>query len=373
MLESSLRIGTVAGIRIGVHYTWFIIFFLLVYTLYVLFQHSHPDWGSLNAFITAVITSLLFFASIIFHELGHSIVAIHRGIQVRSITLFIFGGVAQTERDADSAKTEFWVAIAGPLVSILLAGLFFLLSQILGDVSEQLAEALSWLATINFLIAIFNLIPGFPLDGGRVFRALIWGLTGDAAKGMRWAVFGGKAFAYGLMGLGLVMMLRGSYIINGLWMIGIGWFLLIAAEASSKAFMFKNVFARIRVREVMDTDVPIVEPQVSLADWVDQYVLLSAKRAYLVKEAGNVIGLVTLSDTAKLPRADWSTHSVREVMTAITNLHAVDAESDAAKVLQVMGSYSINQVPVMQDNVVIGWIDRDRLVKILQLHTETGR
>ena len=195
MLQSSLRLGTVAGIRIGVHYTWFIIFFLISFSLYTFFRQQHDDWSANLALATAVITSLLFFASIILHELGHSIVAIARGIRVASITLFIFGGVAQTEKDSDSAATEFWVAIAGPLVSFFLAGMFYVLGILFGSYSEAVAESLAWLASINLMVAIFNLIPGFPLDGGRVFRAVIWGLSGNATKGMNWAVISGRVAA----------------------------------------------------------------------------------------------------------------------------------------------------------------------------------
>lgn len=230
MLESSFRIGTVAGIRIGVHYTWFIVFFLLSSVLASYFRDSHVEWSGIEVMLTALVTTLVYFISIVLHELGHSLVAIARGVEVRAITLFIFGGVAQTEKDANTPATEFYIAIAGPLVNFALAGLFYLLKLWSVSFSTTVTEALDWLATINFVLAVFNLIPGFPLDGGRVFRALVWQFTGDATKGMRWAVMGGKVVAYGFMLLGALVGLQPGMLFNGIWLLALGWFLFAAAE-----------------------------------------------------------------------------------------------------------------------------------------------
>jgi Zn-dependent protease/predicted transcriptional regulator len=371
MFENAIRLGTIAGIRIGVHYTWFVIFLLLSATLYGSFTYQHPDWNSVVALFTAVITALVFFASIVLHELGHSIVAIRRGISVRSITLFIFGGVAQTEKEADTAQTEFLVAIAGPLVSIMLAGLFYLCSVWLAPINEIAAEAFDWLATINLMVAVFNMVPGFPLDGGRVFRALVWGVSGDATKGMRWAVFAGRAVAYLLMGLGAIIALQTS-LINGIWFIGIGWFLLISAQASGQSFTVSRVFSRTVARDLMDRDVPVVASGVSIAEWVEDYVFGKGARAFLVTEQQDIVGLVTLSDCNKIPREEWANTAVKMVMTPVGQLQTVKADTDINAVLQLMAAQSLNQVPVIEDSAIVGWIDRDRLIKILKLHTEAG-
>ena len=373
MLQSSLRLGTVAGIRIGVHYTWFIIFFLISFSLYTFFRQQHDDWSANLALATAVITSLLFFASIILHELGHSIVAIARGIRVASITLFIFGGVAQTEKDSDSAATEFWVAIAGPLVSFFLAGMFYVLGILFGSYSEAVAESLAWLASINLMVAIFNLIPGFPLDGGRVFRAVIWGLSGNATKGMNWAVISGRVVAYALMALGLVVVLQTGMLLNGVWLAAIGWFLLAAAEASGQKFLLDRVFDRVLARQVMERDVPMIAASLSMTDWIDHYVLTSGQRAFLVEDGQRVTGLVTLSDISKMTREQWPTTPVRDVMTPVEKLHVVTPADSITEVFKFMRAHSLNQVPVVDGGTIIGWIDRDRLLKILRLHTETGR
>ena len=373
MLESSFRIGAVAGIRIGVHYTWFIIFLLLSGSLFAVFREAHPAWSGSAVLLTALATTLLFFISIILHELGHSFVAIARGVQVRAITLFIFGGVAQTEKEADTAATEFYIAIAGPLVSFTLAGVFYILSLWSASYSETATEALDWLTTINFVIAIFNLIPGFPLDGGRVFRALVWKITGNAAKGMQWAVVGGKVVAYGLMLIGAMTALQVEFLLNGLWLMGIGWFLLAAAEGSKRAYFTERLAGHVPLADVMQKEVPTIAADMSILYWIDEQMLLSGQRSCLVTENGRTVGLVTLNDVAKCPRAQWSNTPVRMIMTPFKHLHMVKPSNGILEVLQIMRQQGVNQVPVVDGESIVGWVDREHLLRILQLHVATGR
>lgn len=373
MLESSFRLGSIAGIRIGVHYTWLIIFFLLVSSLFALFSASHAEWSMTAALLSAVFTTLLFFTSIVLHELGHSLVAIARGIRVRSITLFIFGGVAQTEQEASTPATEFWVAIAGPLVSFGLAGLFYLLKLWLAPYSDMADETLGWLARINLILAIFNLIPGFPLDGGRVFRALVWQVTGNANKGMQWAVIGGRFVAFGLMFLGLLTVMQTGLLINGLWLLGIGWFLLSAAEASGRAYVMEHMLKDIAAGDIMQKEVPTVAANMMISDWLDQHVLLTGHRACLVKQHDRIIGLVTLSDAIKSTRRQWPTTPLHAVMTPVEALYTVRPSSGVNEVLKLMRLHSLNQVPVVDSGQFVGWIDRQHLLKIMQLHDEAGR
>lgn len=372
MFESSVKIGSVAGIRIGVHYTWVIVFLLMSWTLYSFFAASHPAWSGSTSLSTAVITSLLFFASIILHELGHSVVAIHRGIAVRSITLFIFGGVAQSERDADNAVTEFLVAIAGPLVSVLLFVLFDALRIVLSPISLVAAEACAWLSTINLVVAIFNMVPGFPLDGGRVFRALVWGITGDPVKGMNWAVTAGKVVAYGLMAMGVVTVVTTGLIINGIWFLGIGWFLLISAQASGRAYTVERVTHGLTVRDLMKRDVPTVPASMSIDEWVHHHVLVEGVRAALVSENGSIMGLVTLSDSRKVAKDRWPVTTIREVMTPVAHLKTVRPDTAISSVLELMAIHSLNQIPVVDGTEIIGWIDRERLMSVLRLRAEAG-
>lgn len=370
MIESSLRLGTIAGIRIGLHYTWFVILLLLSFSLTAVFRSEHPEWGTLQPVTTALATALLFFGSILLHELGHSLVAIRRGIPVRAITLFIFGGVAQTERDSDSATTEFSIAIAGPLVSLALAGGFYLLERLVAPWSETAAVACDWLAHINLMVAAFNMLPGFPLDGGRVFRALVWGISGDARKGMRWAVAGGKTLAYGLMFLGFLVAIQTGYLVNGLWLAAIGWFLLTAAEGSARSFALGRLLGNVTAGEVMQPDVPTVPPELSVAEWIDRHVLEGGRRAHLVRANGRAVGLVTVNDTRQLARERWVETRVADIMTPVDRLRTVSPRTPVLEVLQLMQAHGYNQVPVVVDGEIRGWIDRVRLLELVQLYTE---
>lgn len=372
MFENAFRLGSIAGIRIGIHYTWLIIFFLLVSTLYQNFRIEYDHWSPFAALISATVTTLLFFVSIVLHELGHSMVALYRGIQVRSITLFIFGGVAQTEKEADSASTEFWVAIAGPLVSLVLAGIFYVLAGIFASSSELVSVSLNWLGRINLIIAIFNLIPGFPLDGGRVFRALIWSVSGNAQTGMRWAVASGKFLAYILMAFGLLLALQPGLLLNGIWLLAIGWFLLFNAQASGQSFMISQAFRQHQAREYMDQDFSTVPGSLTITQWMEGFVFTEGKRASVVTEDHLIIGLVTIKDCNKVAREAWNRTTLREIMTAIEDIRGVAATASISEVLQLMVAHSYNQVPVMEQGRIIGWLDRERLIRIIQLHDETG-
>jgi Zn-dependent protease/CBS domain-containing protein len=370
MLESSFVIGRIAGIRIGVHYTWFIIFALLTLSLMLVFQAGHPHWSQPQVTATAVTTSLLFFLSIVLHELGHSLVALRKGIPVRSITLFIFGGVAQTERDAQSARDEFWIAIAGPIVSLVLAAMFYLLAAALQGVSEPAVVAFGWLAFINLVVAVFNMIPGFPLDGGRVFRATVWGLSGNAVKGMRWAVMGGRLVAYGLLGVGAWLAIMHGLLLNGLWLAAIAWFLLSAAEASARDFTLGQVLQGVSAAETMLRDAPQVAAGTALQDWVDTAALARGERAALVLRGASVVGLVSLSDARKVPRERWAWVQVDEVMTPRERLQVVAPDTPLDEVLRTMEKHQLNQVPVLERERVAGWIDRDRLVRAIRVRSE---
>lgn len=372
MFENAYRLGTIAGIRIGIHYTWFIIFFLLVTTLYQSFRIDYGDWSPATALLSSTITTLLFFVSIVLHELGHSIVALYRGIQVRSITLFIFGGVAQTEKEAESASTEFWIAIAGPAVSLVLAGLFYLLSGLLSGISEVISISLNWLGRINLIIAIFNLIPGFPLDGGRVFRALVWSISGNAQTGMRWAVASGKLLAYSLMVFGLLLVLQPGLLLNGLWLLAIGWFLLFSAQASGQSFMINQIFRHHQARDYLDTDFNSVSGYLSISEWMEGFVFTQGKRASVVTDGHQVVGLVTLSDSNKVARESWDSMKLLEIMTPMEMIRGVPASASISEVLQLMVTHSYNQVPVFEQEHIIGWLDRERLIRIIQLHDESG-
>ena len=370
MFKSVLVIGHIRGIRIEIHVSWLVIFALLMFALSAGFQQHYPDWSMTVVLFTALLTILIFFASIVAHELGHSLVAIRRGVPVNAITLFIFGGVAQLSRDSETARDEFWIAIAGPAVSFALALIFALLSGATAAVSEPISVGLGWLALINFVVAVFNLIPGFPLDGGRVFRALVWMFTGDARTGMKAAVMGGRLVAYGLFGLGLWSMLAVGNLIGGLWIMVIAWFLLNSAEASGRHFDLSNRLRGVCASDVTDPEVPLVAENTPVDQWIEQEVLHSGKRTCFVGTRDTIRGLVTLTDARRVPRDRWTDTMVEDIMTPTEKLVAVKPDTPVNELLQLMSEKNLNQVPVMEGSKLIGWIDRQRMLRTIEIHME---
>ncbi len=370
MFRSVLVLGHFRGIRIEIHISWLVIFALLMISLSAGLHQAYPDWSWTTILITTLATVVMFFISILAHELGHSLVAIRRGIPVRAITLFIFGGMAQISKDSESADDEFWIAIAGPAVSFALAILFVLLSIPAAAISEALSVGLTWLGLINFIVAVFNLVPGFPLDGGRVFRALVWKLTGDAARGMRAAVMGGRLVAYALFALGLWSMLAMNNLIGGLWIMIIAWFLLNMAEASGRSYGYRERLKGIRARDLAEDELPLVAPTVTVDDWVHDHMLPTGTRAYFVGDDGEVQGLVTLSDARNLAREQWRNTRVSDIMTPADKLVSVEPGTGAEEVLRLINEHKLNQIPVMDNGRVVGWIDRRRLLGTIEMRLE---
>ena len=370
MFRSVLVLGHFRGIRIEIHVSWLVIFALLMVSLSAGLNQAYPDWSWPTILVTTLTTVLMFFVSILAHELGHSLVAIRRGIPVNAITLFIFGGMAQISKDSESADDEFWIAIAGPAVSFALAALFILLSIPAAAISEALSVGLTWLGLINFIVAVFNLVPGFPLDGGRVFRALVWKITGDAAKGMRAAVAGGRLVAYGLFALGLWSMLAMNNLVGGLWIMIIAWFLLNMAEASGRSYGLKKRLQGIHAKDLADEELPLVDPAISVEEWVQDYILPTGTRAFFVGDRDAVRGLVTLSDARSLSREQWTETRVDDIMTPADQLIGVEADTGAEEILRLLNEHKLNQLPVMKRGRVIGWIDRRRLLGTIELHLE---
>lgn len=259
------RIGQVFGIPIYLHPSWFVIFFLITFSLATQFTQQHPQWSPAQHWSLGILTSLLFFGSVVFHELSHSVVAIRYRIPVVSITLFVFGGIARIGHDPDTAKQEFNIAIAGPLSSFFLSGLFWLLSRV-SPHNEMLTALAFWLAWVNFGLATFNLVPGFPLDGGRIFRALVWGITHSYERATRLAGRSGQLIAYAMILLGSWRALSANFI-GGLWIAFIGWFLLTAAQETVAQAAIRTALAGLRASDVMSHDIPMTAPDISLEEY----------------------------------------------------------------------------------------------------------
>lgn len=372
MFTQSVRLGRILGIPVGVNYSWFIIFVLITLTLGTQFTFVYPEWTSPAHYAAAIITSILFFLSVLLHELGHSVAAKQKGISVRAITLFIFGGVAQITQEPDRPMTEFYIAIMGPVVSILLAALFAAIAFIFQPMSEFIVAITQWLARINFLLVLFNMIPGFPLDGGRVFRAIVWGYVGSYERATRIASGVGQFIAYMFIIGGIFLIVGVGLWLNGIWIAFIGWFLLTAAQQVNQYVMLKSALRGIKARDVMETDCPRIESNTTIAELIDEYMLRTGRRAFLVMENDALTGLVTLHQIKKIPREEWNSTALGTIMTPFNNLHWAAPETEISTVLDIMNAEDVSQVPVVGDGKLMGIIGRNHLLQVVKARLDIG-
>lgn len=360
---SGIRLGRVFGIPIFLHSSWFIIFALITLSLRTQFTSQHPGWSAAQHWTLGIVTSVLFFASVVFHELSHSVVALHYRIPVTSITLFVFGGLASIGKESENARQEFNIAIAGPISSFLLAGGFYLLGRFTAGM-EMIRSASIWLAQINFALAVFNLVPGFPLDGGRVLRALAWGFTGDFTRATRVASRGGQLFAYLLIFVGIWQALNGNWM-GGLWLAFIGWFLLNAAQESFFQVAIRNTLAGVRTRDIMSLEVPTVPRDISLEDYLHE-VLRTGQQNHIVTGNDNPVGFITLHAVRDHPREEWPRTSVQAAMVPLDRLQWASPEEPAMGVLERMQKGDLSQMPVLSDGHIVGMIARDAILRVFQ-------
>jgi Zn-dependent protease len=366
-LEASFKLGRIKGIEIGIHYSWLFIFALLTYSLAVSFFPSiYGDWSTAQYWIIAAIASLLLFASVVAHELGHSFTAIAKGIPVHNITLFIFGGVASLSQEIKEAKTEFLVAIAGPAVSLLIAVVSAGGMYLLRGVSEQLSAIFEYLALANGILVVFNLIPGFPLDGGRVFRSIVWGATHSMERATRIATRLGVIIGY-LFIIGGVFVIFSGDVISGIWFGAIGWFLQNAAEQSMQQFRMQNTVQGVLVGSLMMRNPPVVDPGISLDQLVQQYFIGQNLRGVPVVQQGVLLGIITLTDMRGTPQSDWPSLRVADRMTPRYRLITVTPETPIEVAMQSMSEHDIHQIPVVANGVLIGLLTRSTIIRYLQL------
>ncbi|MGB0034738.1 MAG: site-2 protease family protein [Candidatus Acidiferrales bacterium] len=366
---SGIRLGRIFGIPIYLHSSWFIIFALITLSLRTQFTSQHPSWSPAQHWALGIITSVLFFASVLFHELSHSVVAKHYRIRVQSITLFIFGGLARIARDPSRAIQEFNIAIAGPLSSLFLSGSFWLLSRYFHG-NDMAAAAMGWLWQINLLLALFNLVPGFPLDGGRILRGIAWGITGNFDRASRIASTTGQIFAYMMIIFGAWQALSGNWV-GGLWTAFIGWFLLTASQESYAQIAMRNTLGGVSAADIMTHDVPTVPRDTSLEEYIHE-VLRTGRRFHIVTGADTPVGLVTLHAARAVPRDEWTNTSIQAAMIPIDRIHSASPEEPALAVLERMQTEDINQMPVLSEGKIVGIIARDTILRVLQTRLQLG-
>lgn len=390
-MSGGFRIGRIFGINIRIDWSWFFIFLLVTWNLAIVFRQLHMDWGPLLQWGLALIGSLLFFGSVLAHELAHSLYARSKGVPIRSITLFLFGGVSNIQREPEAPGQEFVMAVVGPITSLVIGAIFLLIGGALGTADVETAPTPGFLlaafspvstillviGSINIVIGIFNLVPGFPLDGGRVLRSILWAITGNLKRATRWATWVGQAIAWlfiigGIaMAFGARLPLLGSGLIAGLWLAFIGWFLYSAATQSYQQVVIQDVLEGVPVSRMMRTNPPTVPPDISVDALIYEHVMQTDEYAFPVIEDDHLTGLVTLQDVRGIPREEWGERKVSEIMTPAAELVTVTPDQEADEALEKLSSRDVRQLPVMDDGHMVGLVRRQDIIKWLQIHSES--
>jgi Zn-dependent protease len=375
-MKAQIKLGRVFGVEIGLQYNWFVIALLITLSLAEHFGQTNPDWPRGVTWLLALVTAGLFFAALIAHELAHATVARARGLPVRSITLFALGGVAQIEKEAMDPKTEFWMGIVGPVASALIGAAFLALAAALGWVPTgtpppPLLAMLVWLGYINIGLAAFNMVPGFPLDGGRVLRAILWWTTGDARRSTQIAARVGQIVAFGFIVLGISRFFAGAGI-GGLWIAFIGWFLMEASRASQVQVEMSETLRGVRVGDVMARGCPVVDGSISVQALVEEHVFRTGQRCHVVAENGAIVGLITPHEVKRVERGRWPHMTVTEVMRPLSELRTVSPDTPALAALETMVAEDVNQLPVVSGGRLEGIVSRAHVLQLLKTRAELG-
>jgi Zn-dependent protease len=373
-MGQSIRIGRIFGIQIGLHPSWFVIFLIVTYTMAAgQLPHVYPTWAPALYWVIGGAISLLFFGSVLAHELSHALVARRFGFKVRDITLFIFGGAATLEGDPKRPRDEALFAAAGPLMSLLLGAVLVAIDFVIGQ--PQLDALVGWLGFINITLGLFNLIPGFPMDGGRILHAILWKVRGDRNAATRNAAGIGRLFGYLLIAAGVFVIFQTSNLFNGVWLALIGWFLSNAAESTIAQLSVEHALRGIKVREVMEGDPPSITPNESVADLVNERLIRGGGRSFLVRhDDGGLAGIVTLSDVRGMPRENWEGARVTDIMTRYADLATIAPDAELEAALKLLQEREVNQLPVVTDGgrTVVGLLTRAGILRLIEARMRLG-
>lgn len=371
-MGTSFRIGRVFGIDVGVHWSWIFIFAIVTWSFATgVLDHFYPQWSDARRWIIGGLVAGVFFLSILAHELSHALVSNANRLPVRSITLFVFGGVANLTKEPPTAGLEFKIAIVGPLTSLALGAMFAAGWAALRPLNDGVAGISANLALINGSLAVFNMLPGFPLDGGRVFRSIIWSRNNDRLRATRIASRVGEWIAYGIMGIGVVYTFFGS-VFSGVWFLLIGFFLRNASSASYEQLLAESTLSGATVGDVMQRDVQQVAPDVSLYDLVHDYVLQRNARCFAVLGGGRFLGLISLTDARNRPKEEWATTTVYRAMTPANRLQTASPDDGIMNALRLMAMHDVHQLPVMRGNDVVGMVTRGEIMRFMQLRQDVA-
>ncbi len=365
---SGINLFKIAGIQINIDVSWFIIFLLVLWSLSAgYFPRQFPDQSAQIYWGAGLVATLLFFFSVLFHEMSHSLMAQRCGIEISEIKLFIFGGVARLSEDSKNPLTEFKIAVVGPLSSFVLAIFFWICHKLLGGFQFSMAQAVTgYLVWINVALGIFNLLPGFPLDGGRILRAILWYRTGSLSRATKWASDVGKGLAIALMVLGAIQIFSGM-LIGGLWLIFIGMFLRGVAEGGYQEVLMRQSLEDVQVREVMIEDVVSVQPELTVRELVTDYFLKYGYKGFPVMESGKVIGVVSLSEIKNIDRSHDQTTRVVDIMLSLDDTMVTSPDTSLVIAMRKMLTETIARLLVMENNQLLGMITKTGLMRFLEI------
>ncbi len=367
MFGTRWRLFRLLGIPINVDASWLIILALLTWTLISFFGQELPDQPPATYWIMGLGTALAFFTCLVLHELGHALAARALGIPIRGITLFLFGGIAELEGEPQSAQSEFFMAIAGPVVSAVLAATFWLLSGLAWGPAVDLV--LEYLASINLAVLVFNLVPGFPLDGGRVLRSLLWAGLGNLRRATYVASLVGQGFAWLLIALGVMHFFAGM-LVQGMWLGLIGMFLNNAARSSYQQVIIRQLLQGEPISRFMTRDVIVVPTHLDLLRWVEEYVFGYHRKMFPVTADGHLAGVITTQALANYPREEWSRHSVEEAMNRDLDALCIPPHTDALEALAKMQRTDSSRLLVTEGDRLVGIVSLKDLLAFLDLKLE---
>ena len=382
--RSGIRLFSLFGIEIRLDWSVLIIFALIVYSLGAgLFPQWHPDWSPATAWLTALSAGVIFFASLLAHELAHSLMARRFGIRVPRITLFLFGGMAEIEAEARTPKEEFAIAVVGPLMSLALGIMFTLIAtsamgdRTVGELAENPEAAIAnlspvitaciWLGSVNIMLAVFNMVPGFPLDGGRVFRALVWWITGDPVRATRMASNAGRVVGWLIIAFGFWNIFAIGNL-GGLWLVLIGWFLTHLARSSYTQMVTERSLRAVRVEDVMRTRFDTVPAATTLDEFVEDYLLRSSQHLWPVTDGEAFIGTISFSDVAGTPPEQRHRRQVRDLLTPLGERRSLDAREMATTALKQLGGVGDEPVAVVQNGRIVGLIRAGDILRWTMVH-----
>lgn len=366
MFRHAIPVGRIFGIAIDLDFSWFLIVGLLTWMLAVSYFPAEYQSGSAALYwAMGFVTAVMLFVSVLIHELGHSIVAQLHGLRVPRITLFLFGGVSQIAAEPPSAGAEFWIAVIGPLVSFALAAFFWEIEPLFSALPAGY-EVVRYLAILNLILAIFNLIPGFPLDGGRVLRAMIWKATGAYQKATAAAAITGRFVGFILIFFGVWEAIRGA-LVDGIWIAFIGWYLESAAGSQLQAESARRLIGEHRVADAMQREFPRVPGGVTVEELVRQFVLTGSNHHYVIVHGSQGIGLLTLDRMQAVPQSEWATMRAEQAMVPLEKLDTTAPDAGLWEALEKMGRDGVNQLPVVSQGEIIGVLSREDVLHYLKM------